>query len=98
MENTWRNHPHCRKRRWEEPKYPSSFERAEEFEGAEVFRAAFLAYLDSTEKPRVLDFLDTRPRPPRREFIRVRQPTAEEITGMSDVERLQKPIDERKRK
>ena len=89
MEDVWRKHPKCQRRKWEDPKYPSSFERTEEFEGPEKFRQAFLDYLRDTKKPNILTFLYSRPKPPRRTYPGRRRMTAEEITGKSDVERLE---------
>lgn len=90
MEAVWRGHPNCQRRRWEDPKYPSSFERAEESEGAEIFRQAFVDYLDSNDKPNIITFLYSRPKPPARQRAKRSRPTAKEMTGLSDADRIRK--------
>ena len=87
LERIWNDHPSARHAKWEEPQYSSTFTRYEEYQGREIFRKAWVAYLNATEIPTALGFLYTQPKPPCKQRHRR---SAEQVTGLSDADRIRK--------
>jgi len=57
MEKVWRNHPKTHKVRWPKIDRPQQVKQQEKNAGIEVFRVAWLKYLDTEEEPNLFAFL-----------------------------------------
>jgi hypothetical protein len=57
LEKTWREHQRTHKIKWKKPERQRQIEGQEHAAGREVFRQAWLDYLDTDDKPNLFAFL-----------------------------------------